>query len=126
MLFSTVRGHSPCARMPMTTAASTGTGNSASQPRPCHNSKANASAAASPVSLLRPPAASLADDAENPAPTGKPCKAPLARLESPRASNSRRGATRSPCCNARVRTEPQDSANRISNSAGAISAARSQ
>src|ERR1700723_1291096 len=110
----------------MTTDASTGAGTRATKNLP-HMLKASSTImAARPANLLRAPADSAAEDAENPAPTGIPCNNPAATFAKPNATNSRSAITLSLWSNARPRIEPQDSANNIKNNGTDSSMTRDQ
>src|ERR1700731_2208408 len=99
----------------MTTQARTGDGSTATPPLPHRLSASSTAIAATPAKRVFAPAASAAEEAENPAPTGMPWNRPEATLAQPSANNSRLASTVSLLRNARLRIEPQDSANRIKN-----------
>ena len=106
-----------------TTPASTGSGMREIGPAANSASPSSASEAQAAAKRLVAPAASLADPAEKPAPTGIPCASAAARLASPSAPSSRLADSGSPWRIARLRMVPQLSANRIS-AMGAASWAR--
>ncbi|MCY1174966.1 hypothetical protein D9M73_151850 [compost metagenome] len=119
-------GSSAWSKAETTTAANTGIGTRAISPSA---SAINAIRTPPAIRLARrvaAPALSLADAAENPAPTTCPPTAAAARLATPIATSSRLGSTLSPRLSASERIVPQDSTNTINASGMAAEASATQ
>jgi hypothetical protein len=85
-----------------------------------------ATSATAPDFLETAPAAELADEAENPAPTGIPWNAAETTLQVPSTNSSRFAFKLSPRGKAKFRMLPQDSANTNMTNPNAISTMRTQ
>ena len=116
-------GLSECINAPTTAAASTGSGICSINDLPKAANNKTHKAATTPAHLLCAPDDSLAELAEKPAPTGIPRIKPETKFAAPSANNSRCGSTASPCCNAKLRMLPHDSAKIMTNKPPANSAA---